>query len=36
MLAQDEDPAHVTGFTVPHWLLSAINATAALILILGT
>lgn len=32
MLDQDEDSATVIGFAVPHWLLSAINGTAALIL----
>jgi hypothetical protein len=31
---QDEDSAAVTGVTVPHWLLSAINGAAALILML--
>ena len=36
MLDQDEDSATVTGFTVSHWLLSAINAAAALILFLLT
>lgn len=34
MLDRDEDAATVTGITVPHWLLSAINGVAALILLL--
>lgn len=34
MLDQDEDSATAIGATVPHWLLSAINGTAALILML--
>ncbi len=34
MLDQDENSAAVIGITVPHWLLSAINGTAALILVL--
>jgi len=34
MLDQDEASATVIGATVSHWLLSAINGTAALILML--
>lgn len=34
MLDQDDHHATVIGVTVPHWLLSAINGAAALILIL--
>ena len=33
MLDQHEDFARVIGVTVPHWLLSAINGAAALILV---
>lgn len=32
MLDQDGASATVIGVTVPHWLLSAINGTAALVL----
>lgn len=32
MLDRDEDWAAVIGVTAPHWLLSAINGTAALLL----
>ncbi len=34
MLDRDEDSATVIGATAPHWLLSAINGTAALLLML--
>jgi hypothetical protein len=34
MLDQDKDSATVVGVTVPHWLLSVINGTATLILLL--
>lgn len=34
MLDQDEDPATITGVTVPLWLLSAINGVAAVVLML--
>ena len=34
MLDQGEDIATAIGITVPHWLLSAINGAAALILML--
>nr|WP_280939987.1 hypothetical protein [Methylobacterium sp. ZNC0032] len=34
MFDQDEDPATIIGVTVPHWLLSAINGAAGLILML--
>lgn len=34
ILDQDKDSATVIGITVPHWLLSAINGTAVLILML--
>lgn len=36
MLDQDDHRATVTGVTVPHWLLSAINGAGVLILILVT
>lgn len=36
MLDQDDDSATVIDLTVPHWLLSAINGAAALILFLVT
>jgi hypothetical protein len=34
MLDQNEIPATITGVTVSHWLLSVINGTAALVLLL--
>lgn len=34
-MLRDEDPAMATGMAVPHWLLSAINGVAALILLLA-
>ena len=34
MRDQDEDSAAVIGVTVPHWLLSAINGMAVLLLVL--
>lgn len=36
MLDRGEDTAVATGIAVPHWLLSAINGAAALILPLLT
>lgn len=35
MLDQDEHSATVISTTVPHWLLSAINGAAVLILLLA-
>lgn len=34
MLDQHDDPATITGVTVPLWLLSAINGVAAIVLML--
>lgn len=34
MFDQSEDIARAIGITVPHWLLSAINGAAALVLML--
>lgn len=33
MFDQGEDVARAIGITVPHWLLSAINGAAALVLL---